>query len=238
MMASAPGYTRGIVYRNAPGLPFAVDFSRLPRRSVLQSVSQKSVLVESLRRAYGEQMRSGNLLVPTEQILKHAGEAGVNLQCLVSGKTLMDLGCGRERMLSSIAFARSLGAQNYIGIDVCFPDNPSALISQLGITTTSNIGILLIEANMPDFLQLVPTSSPVVAMMNLITGDKELYFPEGISCAGFCTAVAGELTRVVQTGGIAFGRSSDTLSLLPSGNWHSKEEDGTIFAIRGQGIVH
>lgn len=232
MMASSPSHTRGIVYTNAQRMPFPADFSRLPRRSAFQTMSQR-VLVESLRTNYRKQMRKGNLFGPGEGILKSAREARMDLQALVEGKNFMDLGCGRERMLSTIAFAKSLGAKNYIGIDVCFPDDASTFLSQLG-PIASNIGILLIESNMLDFLQLVPASSPVAAMMNLITGDKELYFQDGISCNVFCSAVAGELTRIVQPNGLAFGTSSDALSALPAKSWLSRKEGSTTFAIRRQ----
>jgi|GEM_PF-3034019 len=231
-MMACTSRTRGIVYSNKPGLPFTANLAALPGHSAFNTAS-KSVLLEGLRKSYKWQMHEGSLPLPADKMLESAYEAGLNLQNLVAGKIFVDLGSGRERLPSSVAFAKSLGAASYIGVDVCFPDDPIQMLSPLG-ATASVMGILLVEANMLDFLQLVPPSSPVVAMMNLITGDRELYFPSGFAYDFFCNAVAKELTRIVQPGGLAFGMSSAAFAELPAKSWRSSKEGGTFFALRVQ----
>ena len=222
-MLLQPNQTRGIVAGDASRLQFKLG--NIEPVSSAGNVAQRSISFDRIRRFYDPQFKFYG--AKGESILREIrrgrfGKAG--LDEFVREKDLVDAGCGRQTLIDAIVQVHEMGARNYVGIDLVMPTNPKSVMREVDTTITSNMGVLLIEAEMIAVLKAIPDKSPIVVMMNQVL-SREMFFKQGINDTAELSAVLEyELARTVASGGIVFGAISTPLGPQAGVNWNANWE--------------
>jgi hypothetical protein len=160
-----------------------------------------------------------------------ATEAGISFRAL-EGSILVNAGCGRVDLASSIGFAYAHGASTCILNDILLPpaERIGAIMAQVPSETKSKMGIIFAEGDMAELFGMLGGRLNVT--MGLITGPEIVTGAVNpLDYQRYMQGIAATLTSIIPPGGMFFGHSSAPFMYV-GGNWGLKAAGGMFFCTR------